>query len=121
LLGICEKIEYIKTFGQDGNDPKEIVNIKSLGCIDRFACPVRYRIIDKTLYVFAVPVDDKIYGNKFKFSSSTGQGEISVPEKNDFDIQDFLSSYINHINGDQAARKAAGFINIKFREVKPND
>ena len=122
LLGITERIEYISGLGENDKPiGKKIgVRIKNTDDIDRYASPVRYRIICGCVYVFAVPIPDELFGSCFKFSSSNGAGNITVPDKNDFDIEDFLSKFVQHINTNSNAREAANFKNEKFEEVKLN-
>ncbi|MDL2324170.1 hypothetical protein LJC61_03335 [Ruminococcaceae bacterium OttesenSCG-928-A16] len=126
LLGVTGKVEYIQ--GLDANDKplknskgkviKEIITIKGMSGIERFASPVRYRIIGHKLYIFATPIEDEIHGAPFQFQSSIGTESISVPDAHDFDIDTFLSDFITHINNDPVARRAARFSNEKFLEVK---
>lgn len=120
LLGITDNIEYIQSL--DMNDKpkggKTKIAIKSAD-IGRFASPIRYRIIDHTVYIFAVPIDERIYGAKFEFSSSVRKGSINVPDKEDFDIEDFLHQFIHHMNNNNNARKLARYITSEiFEEVK---
>jgi hypothetical protein len=129
LLGISEKIEYIHALGpdnkplkgSDGKVKKDVVTIKSSGDIERYASPVRYRVIGNQVYVFAVPISEKLYGQQFVFTSSTGENTISMPDRSDFDIECFLSAFIQHINENSNARIAARFNkNEKFEEVRSN-
>ena len=126
LLGITESIEYIKAL--DASDKpvkdsrgiikKEPIAIKNIDDIERFPSPIQYRIIGDTVYVFAKPIDDRIFGSVFMFSSALSSDTIAVPEINEFDIEHFLCDYIEHVNTDKNARHVARFHNITFREVE---
>ena len=128
LLGITEKIEYVHALDtydkplkdHNGKVIKDVVKIKSLSDINRYASPVRYRVIGNYVYVFAVPVADELYGKIFEFSSPTGKISIPVPNKNEFNIEDFISSFVQHINTNSDARAAVKFRNEKFEEVNPH-
>ena len=126
LLGITERVEYIHAL--DSNDKpmkdpkgkvmKDKIAIKGTNGIERFASPVRYRIIANTVYVFAVPIPDLLYGSNFTFSSGSMSGSISVPDKNEFDLEKFLDTFIKHVNTNTKARNVARFTNERFQEVK---
>ena len=131
LLGTTNKIEYIDEIGTDdkpvkdnnGKIIKTSVSITSTGTIDRFPSPVQYRIIGNTCYVFAIPIPKELFNSEFEFfsdlkpSQSTTPNRIRVPDKADFDINDFLHSFISYINMDGNARKVARFQREKFIEV----
>jgi hypothetical protein len=132
LLGITEKIEYIHEL--DDNDRpvkdkdkgkviKDSITIKSTDGIERYASPICYRIIKNTVYIFALPINEKLYKSSFKFSSKIiGNSDevceiIHVPQKADFDIEEFLAKFIEHINTNENARTVAKFNTEKFKEV----
>jgi hypothetical protein len=126
LLGVTEKIEYIHELDKNeeptkdskGKVIKDVVTIKSTCDVDRYASPVRYRVIGKSVYIFSVPIPDRLFGAVFNFSSPCKSGDIAVPNKSDFDINVFLSAFVKHINMDSKARAAAHFETEKFVEVK---
>ncbi len=128
LLGITENIEYIDALDSDDKPLKDNrdkviktnINIKNTDGIERYASPVRYRIIGNTVYIFAAPINDNLYGADFTFTSTIESGTIPVPSKNEFDIEEFLAAFINHINTNDSARRAANFHNNdnKFKEVQ---
>jgi hypothetical protein len=137
LLGVTEEMEYIHALDEGGKPVREdrsvfdergklvktinnIIKDKiTISCndksIERYASPIRYRIIEKKLYVFAVPIDDELYDTQYTFGSSSGTTTIRVPLKDEFDIEDFLAEFVNHIQNSNNIHKVAKvFENINW-------
>jgi hypothetical protein len=123
LLGTTSKIEYNNKIAPDGkpdrDEGKTVVSIDNISDVERFSSPIQYRIIANTLYIFSVPIPDVVFGAEFEFSSAKKENKynIPIPLKDEFCLEDFLSSYIDYININKNARGVAKFNSEKFIEV----
>ena len=108
LLGIGESIEYISKFvwGQNKKgkmtwliDGKEKIEIKSSE-IARCASPIRFKIIDDTVYMFANRIDNNIFKKQFTFTNKKTKESINLSTPKNFDIDKFLDWFVEVYNKD---------------------
>lgn len=107
LLGISEKIEYLKEKPVRGIRPqKEIVSIKEKpegkddkekkeNQIERLNSPILFKVINDTVYFVGRTPNDCIYGKTFLFSSGLGKGSLLVPRKDELP-DDFMNEFMHY-------------------------
>lgn len=115
ILGIGERIEYITGFyydekpGKNGrprgwvaNKEKEVVKISNSE-IERFASPIKFKVIGEKVYFFASRINPKILNQSFTFTNSHSNSiSLNTPER--FDIDDFLHWFVNKYNLESLTR-----------------
>lgn len=118
LLGIGENIEYISKFvwGQNKKgkmtwliDGKEKIEISN-SHIERCASPIRFKIIDGKVYMFANRIDNKIFNKQFEFYNKTTGKSLKLYTPEDFDIDKFLAWFVDMYNKDSDNRTTRGDI-----------
>ncbi len=112
-----EKYRYVRAFlgtsgtlryKNDGNSfvtititPKDQINKTTV--LERVPSPVFFKVICGCVYIVGAHVPDDIYNKKFLFNNSRFRksGYISTPSKEEitFDMEDFLSKYVQFYNG----------------------
>lgn len=68
------------------------------GDINRIPSPIVFKPIGNRIYILPNDVNPYIYGKKFKFSSSMGNGELNIPSKDEFDMDAFFAAYVEDLN-----------------------
>ena len=128
MLGIGERIEYITGFQWDENR-RRYIPLKNKDTItygnktiERLASPIRFKIIDDTVYIYASRINSKIFSKEFVFTNGNGKSILlSTPEA--FDIDDFLKWFVNEYNKSAQKRSYDGrivsySIGKQIREVR---
>lgn len=68
------------------------------GELERIPSPIVFKPIGNRIYILPNDVNPDVYGKEFKFSSSMGKGELCIPSKEEFDMDDFFAAYVEYIN-----------------------
>ena len=106
LLGVGETIEYIEKFTYGENkkgkmawliDGKVKVEIKS-STIERCASPIRFKIINGTVYMYANRINNDIFDKEFIFKNKKTNKSISLQTPKDFNIDKFLQWFVGEYN-----------------------
>ena len=121
LLGISDGIEF-KDHERKG---KIEINNKE---IERFKSPLTFKIIDNTIFIIAEEINQQIFNKSFAFShkfkikneEKTDTQNIYTPERNEFDLVDFLYSFAEHFNKLTIKEdvKKQNFIDKKIEQAK---
>lgn len=113
VLGVGEHIEYITGFHFDDrkgrNVPdrdKETIKISN-PYIDRLASPIRFKVIDDTVYMFAARINTSIFNKDFRFTNGSGEYIVLKTPEN-FDIDKFLSWFVQKYNLDSQIKNKRG-------------
>lgn len=95
---------------------KIVISIKN-DEIERVTSPICFKIVRNVVFIYAFPVPDGIYNQEFQFSKSKENADVKTlrtPSKEDFEIQEFLRSYVEYYNGELSTkitiRKKVGVI-----------
>ena len=118
LFGISEAVEYKNSMTKARD--KVTVTIKESGKeIERLNSPILFKVIHHTIYFVGTPINNDIYGKTFKFSSSMGKGEISVPRKDELP-EDFMNDFMHYAFAELKKCKSdfADIRNVQIEEVK---
>ncbi len=118
------KLVYEGKKGDDGKVIKQTVTIshnateaqkKEKANIERLPSPIFFKIIDKTIYIVANRIDDKIHNIDFVFTNMTTNEKVIItsPEKNQFNIDKFLSWFVDEYNKEYLA-------NTRLQEKEKN-
>lgn len=100
FLGTSETIRYKAENGGVTIKIEHDVPITDPGKLERVPSPIFFKIIKNVVFIVAKPVLAEIYGQQFKFTGiNKSSRQLSVPTCEEFDIQDFLSSYVSFYNG----------------------
>jgi len=95
LLGVGEHVEF--------KDERRGVIKYNSDEVKRFKSPITFKIIDNQLFIIAEDIcKSKIYGKSFKFKHTFGDNEmikpITIPTRNEFDLNKFLLSFADYFN-----------------------
>lgn len=116
VLGTSEKIEYISRIirenkkGQWGyfSVGRETITIKNSN-IERCASPVRFKVIDGMVYMYADRVNKDIFNKKFTFKNKVTGASTTLDTPDDtFDVDDFLAWFVKNYNNDAKKKNLNG-------------
>lgn len=88
LLGLSSPIRF-------RNGEKVMIKNKNFS---RVSSPIYFKVVKNVLFISAKEIPEEIYGSTFKFEASKKNIILSTPMKGEFDIQAFLSDYVEKYN-----------------------
>jgi len=84
--------------------------------IDRFKSPLTFKVINSQMIIIANEIDENIFDKEFTFSYNNNE-KISTPTKDDFDINDFLYSFVDYFNNTLKVDKPKDKQNIFDKKI----
>lgn len=107
LLGTGESITYTNKFDPNKRgefylsskkEDKEVIKILNNDELERVSSPIFFKIIRNVIFITAYSVPKEVYSQLYTFSNGRKSGTIQVPLEEEFDIKDFLESYVKYYN-----------------------
>lgn len=115
LLGTSDGIEF------RDKDRNGKINYSS-NQIERFQSPILFKIIDDTILIIPQEINNDIFGKDFNFSQvvsgMTINKSIKVPEKNEFDIYDFVYKFAEYLNTLETSNSSNNPFDKAIKSVK---
>ena len=71
----------------------------------RMASPIVFKLAGKVLFILVNEPNSDIYGQEFKFSSKMGEGTLKVPLREEFDMDEMFSEFVEYINSKEIRDK----------------
>lgn len=101
LLGVTDVQEW-----QEKHSGKSKIEIKAVNSdIMRMASPIVFKLAGKVLFILVNEPNSDIYGQEFKFSSKMGEGTLKVPLREEFDMDEMFSEFVEYINSKEIRDK----------------
>lgn len=95
LLEIGGQIRYIAS----ENGGAELVTISHVNDeIKRASSSIFFKVIEKRIYIVAGSVNEKLFGEEFKFYNEERKPSVTLAIPEEFDINDFMESYVEFYN-----------------------
>ena len=92
VLGTTESISYLTGV----NSPRKRVTIKPVGnAPSRVPSPILFKVVRNNVLITALPVHEAVFQKTYSFK---GYAEGSLQTPTEFDVQDFLASYVVRYN-----------------------
>lgn len=99
LLGTGENVGYKKS--ETGFDRVNVSMKHKRETLERVSSPIYFKIVGDKVFITATEIPDEIWEQEFTFSGQGKTGVLSTPKKEEFDIRDFLASYVAFFNSDE--------------------
>lgn len=99
LLGTTENLGY----KQDKNSSKRVqISIKhAKGKLERVSSPIFFKIVGDKVFIVAFDVPEQLWEQEYRFRGEKKTESLYTPKKEEFDIHDFLDSYVRYFNSEQ--------------------
>lgn len=104
LLGVPEQVSFARN---------KKINLIGQG-IERFASPITFKVVGKYVAIIPQEIHSDMFDRKFTFAFGKKEERISTPLKEEFNLEDFLSSFADYFNNDLEADSN----NLNFLEKK---
>lgn len=100
-------------------DAKEIIRVKpKSNIIKRVPSPLLFKVVNQCLFI--IPEEIEVYGEAFEFIGEKKNLTLRIPKKNEFDMNDFMSWFIQYLeNAEKKMRDSLiGSTSHKFEDPR---